>query len=79
MKSSKITVVLIPLVVAWMVFYFMTFVVREGKQAVITQFGKPVKFVTEPGLNFRIPFIQNVHKLEKRLLLHFRGCFSPVM
>ena len=68
MKSSKITVVLILLVVAWMVFYFMTFVVREGKQAVITQFGKPVKFVTEPGLNFRIPFIQNVHKLEKRLL-----------
>jgi membrane protease subunit HflC len=35
---------------------------------VITQFGKPVAFVTEPGLKFRIPFIQSVHKLEKRLL-----------
>lgn len=48
--------------------YFMTYIVDEGQQAVITQFGKPVKFVTEPGLNFRIPFIQSVQKLEKRLL-----------
>ncbi len=48
--------------------YFMSYVVDEGQQAVITQFGKPVKFVTEPGLNFRIPFIQSVQKLEKRLL-----------
>ena len=48
--------------------YFMTFVVEEGQQAVITQFGKPVNFVTEPGLKLRIPFIQSVHKLEKRLL-----------
>ena len=48
--------------------YFMTYVVEEGQQAVITQFGKPVNFVTEPGLKFRMPFIQSVHKLEKRLL-----------
>ena len=48
--------------------YFMTYVVEEGQQAVITQFGKPVSFVTEPGLKLRIPFIQSVQKLEKRLL-----------
>ena len=44
------------------------YVVQEGQQAVITQFGKPVKVVTEAGLNFKTPFIQEVHRLEKRLL-----------
>jgi len=48
--------------------YFMSYVVEEGQQAVITQFGAPINFVTEPGLKFRIPFIQSVQKLEKRLL-----------
>ncbi len=44
------------------------YVVQEGQQAVITQFGDPVKVVTESGLNFKTPFIQKVHRLEKRLL-----------
>ncbi len=44
------------------------YVVQEGQQAVITQFGKPVKEVTEAGLNSKMPFIQKVHRLEKRLL-----------
>ncbi len=44
------------------------YVVQEGQQAVITQFGKPVRVVTEAGLNFKTPFIQDVHRLEKRLL-----------
>ena len=68
MKSSKLTFAVIVLAVVSIAFYFMTYVVNEGKQAVITQFGKPVNFVTEPGLKFRIPLIQSVHKLEKRLL-----------
>lgn len=68
MKSPKLTFAAIILVLAAVAFYFMTYVVNEGKQAVITQFGKPVSFVTDPGLKFRIPLIQSVHKLEKRLL-----------
>lgn len=44
------------------------YVVNEGQQAVITQFGRPVKVVTEAGLYFRTPFIQKVQRLEKRLL-----------
>ncbi|NIA07425.1 MAG: protease modulator HflC [Actinobacteria bacterium] len=44
------------------------YVVQEGQQAVITQFGKPVKVVRDPGLNFKTPFIQTVNRLEKRLL-----------
>lgn len=68
MKSPKLVFAAIILVLASFAFYFMTYVVEEGKQAVITQFGKPVSFVTEPGLKFRIPLVQSVHKLEKRLL-----------
>ena len=44
------------------------YVVEEGKQAVITQFGKPVRYVSEAGLKFKVPFVQEVHLLEKRLL-----------
>ena len=68
MNSPKLVFAAIMLIVACVAFYFMTYVVEEGKQAVITQFGKPVSFVTEPGLKFRIPLVQAVHKLEKRLL-----------
>lgn len=44
------------------------YVVQEGQQAVITQFGEPVAVVTEPGLKLKMPFIQTVNRLEKRLL-----------
>ena len=44
------------------------YTIQEGKQAIITQFGKPVGNVTEAGLYFKVPFIQNVNRLEKRLL-----------
>jgi len=45
------------------------FILYEGKQAVITQFGKPVGGpITEAGLHFKIPFIQKVNYFEKRVL-----------
>jgi membrane protease subunit HflC len=45
------------------------YVVREGEQVVITQFGKPVgEAVKDAGLNFKIPFIQAVNRFEKRVL-----------
>jgi len=45
------------------------FIIDETKQAVITQFGKPVKEpITSAGLHFKTPFIQQAHYFEKRLL-----------
>ncbi|MHC4441616.1 MAG: protease modulator HflC [Planctomycetota bacterium] len=44
------------------------YTVKEGQQTVLTQFGKPVSVETEAGLKFKTPFIQKVHRLEKRLL-----------
>ena len=43
-------------------------VVEEGKQVIVTQFGKPVATFKKAGLHFKSPFIQEVHYLEKRLL-----------
>ncbi len=54
-----------------LILFLMTssaYVVEEGKQAVITQFGRPVHFATDAGLHWKTPFIQEVHFLEKRLL-----------
>ena len=45
------------------------FVVREGEQVVITRFGEPIREpITEPGLKFRVPFIDKVRRFEKRFL-----------
>lgn len=45
------------------------FIINEGKQVVITQFGKPVgKPITSSGLHFKTPLIQDAHYFEKRLL-----------
>lgn len=44
-------------------------VVDENEQVVITQFGAPVgDAITEPGLYFKTPFIQRVHRFENRYL-----------
>ena len=45
-----------------------TYTVPEGWQVVITQFGDLVRVRTDAGLYFKIPLIQKVHRLEKRLL-----------
>ena len=45
------------------------FILNEGEQAVVTQFGKPVgSSHTNAGLKFKIPFIQKVIKFDKRIL-----------
>jgi membrane protease subunit HflC len=44
------------------------FVVDITQTAIVVQLGKPVRNVTEPGLNVKIPFIQEVTYFDKRLL-----------
>jgi membrane protease subunit HflC len=45
-----------------------SYTVTEGRQVVITQFGDLVRVRTDAGFYFKMPFIQKVHRLEKRLL-----------
>jgi membrane protease subunit HflC len=44
------------------------FVVKQTEQALILQFGDPVRVERTPGLKFKIPFIQNVEFFDKRIL-----------
>src|SRR6202008_1618403 len=45
------------------------YTVDQTEQVIITQFGQPVgNPITEPGLHFKIPFVQNVNTLDKRVL-----------
>lgn len=48
--------------------YSSTFVVEQKEQAIVLQFGDPKQVVTEPGLHFKIPFLQDVRYLDKRVL-----------
>ncbi|HET8697260.1 MAG TPA: protease modulator HflC, partial [Gammaproteobacteria bacterium] len=45
------------------------FVVDQAEQAIIVQLGEPVGgVITDPGLHWRLPFIQDVRRFDKRLL-----------
>ena len=66
MKISKL---FLPVVVVLGVVAFQSiFIVQEINQAIVLQFGDPKKIVTKSGLNFKLPFIQNVAYLDKRVL-----------
>jgi len=66
MKISKF---LLPvLVLAGLVAYLSLFTVKEINQAIVLQFGDPKKVIAEPGLQVKIPFIQNVVFIDRRIL-----------
>ena len=66
MKVSKF---FIPIIVVLGVTAFQSiFIVQEINQAIVLQFGDPKKIVNKSGLNFKLPFIQNVAYLDKRVL-----------
>jgi modulator of FtsH protease HflC len=44
------------------------FTVYQSQQALVLQFGNPVRVVQEPGLHVKLPFIQQVETFEKRVL-----------
>jgi membrane protease subunit HflC len=57
------------LALAFLLFYTASYTVPETGQAIRTQFGKPVGgLVDEPGLHFKLPLIQTVHRFDKRWL-----------
>ena len=48
--------------------YLSLFTVKEINQAIVLQFGDPKRVIAEPGLQVKIPFIQNVVFLDRRIL-----------
>ena len=65
----KIPKFIIPAIVVIGVFLFQSIIiVQEINQAIVLQFGDPKKIISKAGLNFKLPFIQNVVYLDKRIL-----------
>jgi modulator of FtsH protease HflC len=58
----------IVIVVLGFVAYGALFTVDERQQAIVMQFGEPKRVISEPGLSWKIPLIQNVQYYEKRVL-----------
>jgi membrane protease subunit HflC len=44
------------------------FTVQQTRQVLVLQFGKPVRVITEPGLNAKLPFVQTTIEFDRRLL-----------
>jgi len=66
MKLGKF---ILPLIfVIGLVVYLSLFTVKEINQAIVLQFGDPKKIITTAGLQFKLPFIQNVVYLDRRIL-----------
>ena len=60
---------IIAAIVVFIVLANSLYVVNEPEQVIITQFGDPVGDpITEPGLKFKTPFIQRVHRFDRRFL-----------
>tara|TARA_R110002049_G_scaffold270806_2_gene447861 strand:- start:12820 stop:13773 length:954 start_codon:yes stop_codon:yes gene_type:complete len=70
MKNTASAIVIIVLVVAAIIGWESLYTVNETERVLITQFGKPVgDIVDEAGLKVKIPFIQTVNRIEKRILV----------
>jgi len=62
------TYILIALGLLAFISYNTLYVVQQTQQAIVLQFGEPKRTVQNPGLNWKIPFIQNVIFYENRVL-----------
>jgi modulator of FtsH protease HflC len=55
-------------IVALIIAYSTLFTVYQTRQALVVRLGQPVRVVTEPGLNYKIPLIDSVIHIDKRIL-----------
>ncbi len=67
-KSAFLQSLIVGCGVALILLFSSVYVVYQPEQAIVLQFGEPMRLVTEPGLKFKVPFIQNVVFYDSRLL-----------
>ena len=65
---NKIAPILTAFLVAIFAFSQTLFIVDEREFAMVRQLGEVVSIKDQPGLNFKLPFIQNVSKYSKQIL-----------
>ena len=68
MNKASLAIIGVILVVSAIIASSALFTVHQTQQALILQFGNPVKVVQEPGLHFKMPFVQNAEFYDSRIL-----------
>ncbi len=66
--NKNIAFFIVVIVIVAVILVTSIFTVDETEQAIVTQLGKFVREVKEPGLHFKVPLIQKEHKFEARVL-----------
>lgn len=70
MKNAFVTALVAILALVAVTVYSAAFIVDEAEQAIIVQFGEPQGgVISDPGLHWKLPFIQEVRYFDKRLLI----------
>ncbi len=68
MKKPVLAIIGVIIAVLGIVAYSAAFTVHQTQQALVLQFGNPIRTVPEPGLHFKVPFVQNVEYYDRRIL-----------
>ena len=69
-KFVKLSLLYTAIFAVLIILFANLYVVKENEIKVVRQFGEVVKYEDEPGLNFKIPFIQSVTTLPKNLMMY---------
>jgi len=72
MKRTSIIVIAVVAILILIIAGSGLFVIDETEQIVVTRLGKPVRTIVNPGLHFKIPFLETTHIFDKRFL-EWRG------
>lgn len=67
MRATKVFF-LLTLILTFVLLLSSLFTMNERQQGLVLQFGEPKRVIKDSGLNFKIPFIQNVVRYDKRIL-----------
>lgn len=68
MSQTKVFIAAIIVILLGVAVSATVFTVDEKQQVIVMQFGNPKRVIQDPGLHFKIPFIQNAQYYEKRVL-----------
>ena len=66
--SARNLIIVLIFFIGFLTFTGAFFIVQEWKQAIVLQFGEPRQVITEPGLKFKIPFVQDAIFFDRRML-----------
>ncbi len=68
MKKPVLAVVGLIIAAIGITAYASLFTVHQTQQALVLQLGNPIRMISEPGLSYKLPFIQNVEYYDRRIL-----------